>query len=600
MMHAGTSLRPNRQCCRWKCTDVFDTSSSLKDRVATLRQDLAKMSNVEMNQKVLQLMACMKLDDAGSEIKQYMLYGEEICRQVSLTFIDSYGLYLKLTRKHIQVQRLMPGLRSGQVPEDLRRMNAFMGQAASQVSFSEAEPLAETDESELNLQVAALTELEGVDGLEDEGPAFDKALPEHALAETNPVIEGLLNIGGPDVSAEGRRARGKHGSRGRGVVECYFLYEADMVKNPGTEFSMLAMGLDEAKAVLTARGTRMPQHLIIETDNAVKEGKNQVMAFGSSWLISTNQPFVCISLFRSVSHNYAQDFVERIQATLKPVRGRELVVKMVTGSYDFSVYFSHLGVQVSGLDLPKFHRATETSWTVHELEDEEYTAAPNDAIMLVKEWVTSSCLSQPPQLILPSSFLGRLKDVALVPNGRNVLPQRTADEFRKSAKCFGSEPWCLTEAENYLTDWVDANQRGVHPAPPELKFIWEKSSNLDLWKEYAPGEVRVVTATARPKPKSVAAKAKVKAQAESQATPKAVAKNKAKAAKAKASAPSGKQDQRGQKRPAPDEAEGEVPDQPAAAAAPRGRFGCSKCRYLPGGCRQCRDPAYTARRAAVR
>ena len=36
----------------------------------------------------------------------------------------------------------------------------------------------------------------GVDGLEDEGPAFDKALPEHALAETNPVIEGLLNIGG--------------------------------------------------------------------------------------------------------------------------------------------------------------------------------------------------------------------------------------------------------------------------------------------------------------------------------------------------------------------------------------------------------------------
>ncbi|CAE7199728.1 unnamed protein product [Symbiodinium microadriaticum] len=547
MMHAGTSLRPNRQCCRWKCTDVFDTSSSLKDRVATLRQDLAKMSNVEMNQKVLQLMACMKLDDAGSEIKQYMLYGEEICRQVSLTFIDSYGLYLKLTRKHIQVQRLMPGLRSGQVPEDLRRMNAFMGQAASQVSFSEvassvddylhfvyqylAEPLAETDESELNLQVAALTELEGVDGLEDEGPAFDKALPEHALAETNPVIEGLLNIGGlgpaerrfmqwktwttfydeyklwcssNDLTSQQRadvlEAQRQHlanimqyrkvqtrlncmseestavggGGTGStagvlkmdldycdqskfrvprnvsssknldnlwrpqislggcliwGVVECYFLYEADMVKNPGTEFSMLAMGLDEAKAVLTARGTRMPQHLIIETDNAVKEGKNQVMAFGSSWLISTNQPFVCISLFRSVSHNYAQDFVERIQATLKPVRGRELVVKMVTGSYDFSVYFSHLGVQVSGLDLPKFHRATETSWTVHELEDEEYTAAPNDAIMLVKEWVTSSCLSQPPQLILPSSFLGRLKDVALVPNGRNVLPQRTADEL---------------------------------------------------------------------------------------------------------------------------------------------------------------------------
>lgn len=60
---------------------------------------------------------------------------------------------------------------------------------------------------------------------------------------------------------------------------------------------------------------------------------------------------------------------------------------------------------------------------------QEYSTAPNDAIMLVKEWVSSTCLSQPPKLVLPSSFLDRLKDVALAPNGRNVLPQRTADEL---------------------------------------------------------------------------------------------------------------------------------------------------------------------------
>ena len=39
---------------------------------------------------------------------------------------------------------------------------------------------------------------------------------------------------------------------------------------------------------------------------------------------------------------------------MKPVRGRELVVKMITGSYDFSVYFSHLGVHISGL-VPNPH-----------------------------------------------------------------------------------------------------------------------------------------------------------------------------------------------------------------------------------------------------
>lgn len=38
--------------------------------------------------------------------------------------------------------------------------------------------------------------LTGVEGLEDQGPVFDKALPEHALADTNPVIEGLLNVAG--------------------------------------------------------------------------------------------------------------------------------------------------------------------------------------------------------------------------------------------------------------------------------------------------------------------------------------------------------------------------------------------------------------------
>ena len=48
------------------------------------------------------------------------------------------------------------------------------------------------------------------------------------------------------------------------AVECYYLYEADMVKNPGTEFSMLGMALDEAKSCLRQRQVPMPHHLVIE------------------------------------------------------------------------------------------------------------------------------------------------------------------------------------------------------------------------------------------------------------------------------------------------------------------------------------------------
>ena len=92
----------------------------------------------------------------------------------------------------------MPGLKSGKVPEDLRRMNAFLhppsesSDAVTSVdeylhfvyqflatslsicntntacydiindaSEPEAEPLAETEEQDLNLHVAPLVELEG-------------------------------------------------------------------------------------------------------------------------------------------------------------------------------------------------------------------------------------------------------------------------------------------------------------------------------------------------------------------------------------------------------------------------------------------------------
>ena len=53
------------------------------------------------------------------------------------------------------------------------------------------------------------------------------------------------------------------------MAECYFLYEADMIKNPGTEFSMMAMGLNEAQAVLKSRGNKMPHHLIIEAGSLI-------------------------------------------------------------------------------------------------------------------------------------------------------------------------------------------------------------------------------------------------------------------------------------------------------------------------------------------
>lgn len=58
----------------------------------------------------------------------------------------------------------------------------------------------------------------------------------------------------------------------------------------------------------------------------------------------------------------------------------------------------------------------------------DYEPHPNDAVLLAKELVNSSTLSQPPTVVLPVDFLSRLaQPLGALP--RNALADRARKEF---------------------------------------------------------------------------------------------------------------------------------------------------------------------------
>ena len=58
---------------------------------------------------------------------------------------------------------------------------------------------------------------------------------------------------------------------------------------------------------------------------------------------------------------------------------------------------------------------------------DDYTRNGGDAVMLVKEFVTSNCLSQPPVVVLPIDYLPKIKE-PLKGMARNLIPDRPRKE----------------------------------------------------------------------------------------------------------------------------------------------------------------------------
>ena len=130
---------------------------------------------------------------------------------------------------------------------------------------------------------------------------------------------------------------------------------------------------------------------------------------------------------------------------------------------------------------------------------------PSDCILLLKQWVSSTELAQPPLLVVPHARLKNLSPDGLTPLARNALPENALKEYRKTATKIADEPWRLNEGSHYLQDWADRNTAGKLDSPAPCDFVrqgrssTEKAASVALpagWENFAPGLPRVVEVTA--------------------------------------------------------------------------------------------------------
>ena len=66
------------------------------------------------------------------------------------------------------------------------------------------------------------------------------------------------------------------GAMVEGLLECYYLADADVNKDSNMEMTVISLVLDEAAVEYEKRGLTMPEVLMINYDNTGREGKNHM------------------------------------------------------------------------------------------------------------------------------------------------------------------------------------------------------------------------------------------------------------------------------------------------------------------------------------
>ena len=84
-------------------------------------------------------------------------------------------------------------------------------------------------------------------------------------------------------------------------------------------------------------------------------------------------------------------------------------------------------------------------------------------------YISSPDRSQPPQLVLPHGI--QLDFSKLVASARRAFSEEVLKEYRKTAKIVGAEPWRLFEAEQWLMQLCEDNEKGTTKTPPPLALL---------------------------------------------------------------------------------------------------------------------------------
>lgn len=336
-----------------------------------------------------------------------------------------------------------------------------------------------------------------------------------------------------------------------GIAELYFLQEMDRAKDASMQCTVLARALDLAKQYLQKMDETfdIPSNCIIGVDNTPRESKNQVFFQYCGWL--TGAMFETLEVqYLQVSHTHNEidqrfssmaSVIKKAECLeslgqlkdfliqhMRPAQGRVMHIEVLQDNWNFNAWLQQTSEATwSGLTSTKsqganhlwrFCRRQHLGQEIVECSHEKWKSwpeDPNDICVTVKQYMSDPEKSQPPEVLMPARLFSTFLKANLQPAPRNTLSETTLMEFRKTAKLVGSDPWNLLEAQSYLEELCDKNERAdsADLEPPHLTWVFSREGvtehrlvtaealQLDDVEVPAPEPPRKVQVKAKAKPK---------------------------------------------------------------------------------------------------
>ena len=220
------------------------------------------------------------------------------------------------------------------------------------------------------------------------------------------------------------------------------------------------------------------------------------------------------------------DCLDCIRAAIPPTtaEGGHLYCEHVMGLWDWQRFLEPLALSASGVAIKHHGEAVnhsfrivsrselrclkvhdkEYEWPVDVCEElESVDAQPQDAVLLCKQFMASSSLSQMPQLLLPAMSLS-LITAELAPLPKKTLSEVQCREFRKTARVMGGEPWFLYRASAYLRMLIEDNVS--NPVPLNMVLTYSRAGagllphDFPEMHTYCPGTPKLVTVRGKKRP----------------------------------------------------------------------------------------------------
>eukprot|EP00959_Pyramimonas_sp_CCMP1952_P453383 9468143-Pyramimonas_sp.AAC.1 len=168
--------------------------------------------------------------------------------------------------------------------------------------------------------------------------------------------------------------------------------------------------------------------------------------------------------------------MQTVQEHMHGVRGRKLILRRLNATWDMQSFTAAMVVGFVGIhptekapdvnhcyrfvrrcDLELYQQHVDNPW---EIGCDHLDTDPHDVILLVKQWVHSSMLSQNPVLAVAQNKVPVAEEALakLEPMIRNSLSDNEVKQFRKSAGEFAKEPWEMERAKGYLLEFCRRNE----------------------------------------------------------------------------------------------------------------------------------------------